>query len=401
MAPKALGLEVSSLPHIARLRRRSLLEATICPHGDSAQQRSIRELAYAARELQGVAPLDGHEQMLVTHVPQTRTVPQILCLGVPKQHIEQMFPDPSSMFSHTLLAAQHVDQMLVRIEGTAPDLASEASVLLTSYTEQSHHVMTRRERCEKTGINRRRIANKTSLLAASLMFVDHLFRLSLERQVTALDHPTPLGLTAYFEYNDYDETSILMRVKDSMFCLTVCPEGPPPASSTIDGQIVGQTFGMQLVSESKLAIQLGPSSSVAKIFQTHHYFGLLLSYELDGAKHFIGIVGTQVPSLSLMERNNAACMKASLANSTYVSLFSGRFGWEVRHATTDKFGANFVAEQSLLSDRGNEWHGTHKPCDVHVVAVSLTRTSALIDVFVSGCLNVYLSITGAGHLSCW
>ena len=107
-----------------------------------------------------------------------------------------------------------------------------------------------------------------------------------------------------------------------------------------------------------------------------------------------------VNCLGNLNRVTAETIKAYLQMSNGASSACQRFEDQNRTATRDKAASNVPVETDLIKDRGGKWTNEVNPCDQHVAHTCETRALKLVEVTVSGYLNLSLGLNMGGTLDC-
>ncbi|CAK0908812.1 unnamed protein product, partial [Prorocentrum cordatum] len=150
---------------------------------------------------------------------------------------------------------------------------------------------------------------------------------------------------------------------------------------------------------------LAKDTTVGKLFQTESRWGVLLKFDLPPGSSdnpYVMIIGETVNWIQILSSTTAESLYAALLTTDAVTDATHAFSNKVRHATTDKYGANLVAEARMTKHRNNTsptpWFGLHEPCDAHIVSAVHTKTFALTEDFISGLINVSLSLGGGDNM---
>jgi hypothetical protein len=273
--------------------------------------------------------------------------------------------------------------------------------ILEVFCEDGGRLANLRTRCEQVGINKRNLPEHMALVASSINFVDRALRFLLEQSIVeaARADPVKRHLLYYLETQAYDETSLMTRIKDIMY-VTVAPPIADYVVASVGPADDAVAIALQPLAR-KVAVSLGHSSTASKMFQIHHGFAMVLRTDTENGVRYRAFIGAGIPTLRHLQRNSSPGMKHALVESTFVTSCAAQFANKSRDAMTDKFGANMVAERGIMQDRGSDWSASQRNCQVHVLATSQTRTFMLVQEFISGCLNISLSIVVAGNLGTW
>ena len=136
----------------------------------------------------------------------------------------------------------------------------------------------------------------------------------------------------------------------------------------------------------------------AKVLQSELSFYVLV--RCSRTEEHLLFFGSVPCPLKLLDRTTAEVTKAAVTADVANledAVLQDRFPWKLRVATVDRYGANLRCERSILHD-SEGWSKYTKPCDLHLAAQVLLKTTALAERDVSGLLNTCLSQQGAGVL---
>ena len=145
---------------------------------------------------------------------------------------------------------------------------------------------------------------------------------------------------------------------------------------------------------------LGSETGPAKLFQSATTIVQLLKKPKIGDEpDSYSMVSTRPATwIQTLGSSSAEVLKAALEAVGPVSRASSAFSLKVRGACSDKLAANLKAERGVVDGRGADWVGLQSPCDVHIVASSQSKTYDLSGDFVSGMINLSLSLRLSGNM---
>jgi hypothetical protein len=134
-----------------------------------------------------------------------------------------------------------------------------------------------------------------------------------------------------------------------------------------------------------------PVKSTVKVLQTESSSCLLLRRE--GA--YLMSCFRNITWLQALERNTAECIRAAVLMFATLPSAVDLFLFKVRVTTTDRYGANFRAENAIWKE-SNGWLKLHLPCHVHIIAGGQKSSFDVIYSTISGVVNLGLAMRPAG-----
>jgi hypothetical protein len=370
---------------LSDLQREAFAELGIAPAGTRDRRAILADARQAKRkrcaERHVVASLRSDGEALAEAVAGLPSVPDAdmdrILLSRQQAQVLANRPLLTEVIEKALDNAAHVE--------VSEDIGKAVALLCGG----EGHVHSNRELAEKLGIARAGVQPLTQLVASSLTGVDACFRYKLDRAIAEqcrLDGSwKPL---MFMECMRYDETPMQLVMRHMAFSRSKA--NPHPAQ--IDDS------GLELIASHTLAKECAPS----KLFQTEARFAWLLQHtSAEGERTFRMVRGSALNGVQVLESTSNEVLMSALCETSLATRHAEQCRLQVRATTTDKFGANFLAEKRILSERGPSWVGIHLPCDVHCLATCQGKAFALQSAAWSGMVNLALSIVQAGLMRRW
>lgn len=236
-------------------------------------------------------------------------------------------------------------------------------------------------------VDRRKVPELLLKLASALVALDHDATKRLVEGIARLsDTYEPIML---LDTMSYDETPMETRTREQIFQIsttsgaTIGGGAPEQPSTVVKATLLGSDVG-----PSKL---LQSSSTVSILAKAKHTTE-------DSAK-FLLVDAFPTTWVQIIESSSAEVLKAALEDITCASVGSIDASFKVRATTTDKLAANFKGERGLVRQRGPEWVSLHLSCDLHACSGAQTKTFALVDTFVTGMIQLSLSLRLSGNMA--
>ena len=96
-----------------------------------------------------------------------------------------------------------------------------------------------------------------------------------------------------------------------------------------------------------------------------------------GQQRYVGIHGSHLGCIRILDRATSECMFPSLLRSACTPQEINDVPFKVRICTTDKGSANQAIEELIASSRPRSWSRMHLPCCVHIAAT--IHSKSLVD----------------------
>eukprot|EP00971_Amphidinium_carterae_P348668 6490620-Amphidinium_carterae.1 len=242
------------------------------------------------------------------------------------------------------------------------------------------------------------VVKSLTVLAASLQIPQRTLQQKLQRLVCAqlvesktsrvlleqllFKRLVPNALLAYFDYQCYDET-------------------PMRASMTLRSRPVTEGFvaGSADIGGSSPMCMDAPWKDpgiMCKFLQCQEKFAMVVQLQSS----VLTILGEIPVPLQVLERTTGECIMKALVRNSSVSSFSSFFKTRVRGSCSDKASANARAEELLMAERRQKWHGHRFVCEVHVCSTCMKKSvHEVLPSQISGLLHLALSLRDASALS--
>ena len=202
-----------------------------------------------------------------------------------------------------------------------------------------------------------------SIIAAILVLCDRADRHALE----ALICKSGCECLMYVDLNKYDETPMVVTVKQPL-SFAVAAASPPPEASQ---EPVAAPPLSQLGAHPAVAKQ----ATKSKLFAVDHSYAMLLKLPQDLASpsgQYVTFIGKTLSWLQVLERASAPILQKALAAVSAVGPHSQSFDLQCRITTTDAASENFLAEKHVMADRDESWTALHFVCVVHQISSMVT-----------------------------
>ena len=244
---------------------------------------------------------------------------------------------------------------------------------------------------EDTSMDRKTLPQHISLVASALIEADRFVRWLLEFILTSLFDLRQCLL--YVEAGAYDETPMAFVVSD------------------IDQHALDDTAAS--VPEHAAQVQV-PSlpwrsdetkTTVIKLLQSSQEFGLLFEMHRGGLatpaadQRYLMVVGDSINWLQRIQDGKATTMLGALERTSAVTTSSASFANKIRLACNDDAKANPLTERLMVSRRSDNWLGWRWYCEVHKAATAFEWTFLLLEWYISGMLNLSLSLNDFSNLA--
>ena len=188
-------------------------------------------------------------------------------------------------------------------------------------------------------------------------------------------------------------------VMKGVLMLTHARYDETPSRMRVDAE--GNTFGSGGPESGGCASMGTQGSCIAKIFQIEYAVTMLFQRTDTGAFHVI--TGSSPRMLAAVDKTSAANIRAVLEQRCYIPEFlraAKLFEWRVRAVCTDRYAANFAAEEAMQSsaaEKGAPYTRDHSACEVHMLATTQTKTMQLteLEAIVEGMIACALTMSGA------
>ncbi|CAE7926006.1 unnamed protein product, partial [Symbiodinium necroappetens] len=186
------------------------------------------------------------------------------------------------------------------------------------------------------------------------------------------------------------------NVRGKLF-LTHCRDDETPSKIRVDnqGNVVGNAAAGLADPNSTV------DSCVAKVFQIE--FGLTMVFQrLDNSAVCV-LTGSMSRMLAVAETTSAANIQKVLearCDLPHLQKAARHFPWRVRCVCTDRYAANFAAEEKMQAKARLQhvpYTRDHTACEMHMVATAQSKAFSLpeLDVLVKGLIACGLTMTGS------
>ena len=186
------------------------------------------------------------------------------------------------------------------------------------------------------------------------------------------------------------------NVRGKLF-LTHCRYDETPSKIRVDnqGNVVGNAAAGLADPNSTV------DSCVAKVFQIE--FGLTMVFQrLDNSAVCV-LTGSMSRMLAVAETTSAANIQKVLearCDLPHLQKAARHFPWRVRCVCTDRYAANFAAEEKMQAKARLQhapYTRDHTACEMHMVATAQSKAFSLpeLDVLVKGLIACGLTMTGS------
>eukprot|EP00439_Symbiodinium_sp_Y106_P008465 s6826_g1.t1 len=228
-----------------------------------------------------------------------------------------------------------------------------------------------------TGQSRQTVTRSVERTAAALQIASDLAWGSLLSGVAET-----LGTSAnvrgklFLTHCRYDETPSRIRVDNEGNVVNSAAPGLADLSSTVE-------------------------SCVAKVFQIE--FGLTMVFQRLDNNAVCVLTGSMSRMLAVAETTSAANIQKVLESRCdlpHLQKAARHFPWRVRCVCTDRYAANFAAEEKMQAKARLQhvpYTRDHTACEMHMVATAQSRTFSLpeLDVLVKGLIACGLTMIGS------
>ena len=226
---------------------------------------------------------------------------------------------------------------------------------------------------DRLGVDRKK-QDKALILASAVAYAwDLSSRVHLAMRVSAAS--AELRLVAVLDIARYDEASFPVRAVRTQAGNNDLPQIPVEGSNSSLRTLLS-------------AVDVVPKDDIpGKVLQIEGCFALLLA-NADG--YFV-VRGPALQTLRLIASTNTQTMVTTLQDaSSAVSLLDG-FTYRCRLACSDDAKPNIACEPRIVAER-DDWSNLRLPCRLHKIATCHSRTFSLVDGFISGLINMSLSL---------
>ena len=230
-----------------------------------------------------------------------------------------------------------------------------------------------------------------TLVASALVEADRYVRWLLEYFLTSLFDLRQCLL--YVDVGAYDETPMAFVVSD------------------IDQQALDDTAASVPEHAARVQVPILPwqsdqaSKQVIKLLQSSQDFGLLFEMHRGGLatpaadQRYLMVVGDSINWLQRIQDGKATTTLGALERTNAVTTASASFANKIRLACNDDAKQNPLTERLMVSRRSNNWQGWRWYCEVHKAATAFEWTFLLLEWYISGMLNLSLSLNNFGNLA--
>jgi hypothetical protein len=239
--------------------------------------------------------------------------------------------------------------------------------------------------------SRKKYLPRARTTLASVFVASREARWELE---VALSRPRPaVQCVLYLDAARYDETPMMVRSAGASSTSTSTPTSRNERFS-----------GALPLAPLEHAVQWSPNdgecastvSPHSKILQTESTYGMLLRVN----DKFIGVMGSVVCNLQLLETCSARCLMASQVALSSITPACGMFKHRVRLSSTDRAASNILCEKNMATQLKDAlFDSVRLGCDVHAVSRIHTKVFSLAEPQVTGVLRHALSLAGGAHMN--
>jgi len=270
-----------------------------------------------------------------------------------------------------------------------PDALSLAKVYLSG--PRSFHGCSDVGVASKLNMGNSRVPRLVYRLGSAITLLDRADQASVEKAWSLV---SGCELLEYIDGNRYDETPLGMRVREEL----LRESGNSRVDDCIESQLLPDQRQQLSLVGARVPQAAGSSGTKLKVMQTESSYTLLVKLMRDGSSSYLMVRGGSATWLHAADRMNADVIKHLLAATSACSRGALQFAHRTRAVTTDKFPANFRAEESILADRGATWKLLHFECRLHMNATIHTTTfNATEKDSISQMIHLVLSLRMGGQ----
>eukprot|EP00971_Amphidinium_carterae_P339880 6477934-Amphidinium_carterae.1 len=299
-------------------------------------------------------------------------------------YMEKSFMDGHALDSSTSLP--HLLEALDAYCSAGSKLENIFSKMAEFYLEdENFHMISGALQEEKFGLSYQHLQRRMKKLACAYMIFQKYEKLSLDHM---FEQRVPMRYcVAYLEFCSYDETPMLVSIKDTESSMAL-------AKQLLDGTVPVEDNPLSLPLKQ---LVLPALASKAKLLQVKSSFGCVLN--LLGT-HVL-IFGSLVKPVTAMAKNDANSLLAALHKDLDISSVDKHFSLRCRGVCLDKAATNNLAEKVEVSQRDSVWQGLHVDCACHVLHTIFKKLFQLCPLDVTGLIQWALSIREGGKFAWW
>ena len=333
------------------------------------------------------APLDLPERAISLGAvpPATPGLEPELCIAL------QQFP---GLRAHNLPELAANFEAVRHLFGADPPPLVDGHVLKIAahYSEQMPKLHASKEAISRlTQVPAKKIEPGLSGLVSTLLVHEKIDRAIFEQALAASN----CELLFFIDGHKFDETPMKVKVAHALDP-GMEPQTARATSSTGSAPLLPQP--------PRRARVTGKGAATAKLLVTEEQFCALIktATSTDGAPdpacRYLVFQGTTLTWVQVLQDTSAEVLLAALQQTSSTTEATEKFQLKLCLTTTDQHASNFLAEETILSQKGESWSGLHFPCNVHVVSRCHSRSFWSLEPTITGLINLALALSTSTSL---